>query len=72
MNGVVLECDTEEKDLGVTFDADLKFSTHIRNIAAKANSRVGIIKRTFSTAQPRYNAVKRVHTKQRCIRASAV
>ena len=49
MNGVVLECDTEEKDLGVTFDADLKFSAHIRNIAAKVNSRVGIIKRTFST-----------------------
>ena len=49
MNGVVLECDTEEKDLGVTFDSDLKFSTHIQNIAAKANSRVGIIKRTFCT-----------------------
>ena len=49
MNGVVLESDREEKDLGVTFDSELKFATHIRNVTSKANSRVGIIRRTFST-----------------------
>ena len=49
MNGHLLETVHEEKDLGVTFDSELKFSTHIRNIVSKANSRVGIIKRTFDT-----------------------
>jgi hypothetical protein len=49
MNGVELPVDDTEKDLGVTFDSELKFDTHYRNIIAKANSRVGIIKRTFSS-----------------------
>ena len=40
--------DTVEKDLGVTFDCSLQFSTHIRNITAKANSRVGLLKNCFS------------------------
>ena len=40
--------DTSEKDLGVTFDSELSFRTHIKNTVAKANSRVGLIKRTFS------------------------
>ena len=47
MNNIQLEAITEEKNLGVTFDSELKFGTHIRNIIAKANSRVGIIKCTF-------------------------
>ena len=38
----------EEKDLGVTFANDFNFKKHIRNICAKANGRVGLIKRTFS------------------------
>ena len=48
MNGYNLQTDTEEKDLGVTFDTNLTFQPHIGNIASKANSRVGIIKRTFN------------------------
>ena len=36
-----------EKDLGVTFDTDLKFRQHINNCINKANSVVGIIKRSF-------------------------
>ena len=48
MNGYNLQTDTEEKDLGVTFDTNLTFQPHIGNIISKANSRVGIIKRTFN------------------------
>ena len=43
-----LEAVSNEKDLGVTFDDELKFSSHIRGIINKANSRLGIIKRNFS------------------------
>ena len=39
--------ENEEKDLGVTFDQDLKFSKHIRNMTARANSRVGLLKHNF-------------------------
>ena len=49
MNNENLESVTEEKDLGVTFDRELKFRAHIRNIVSRANSRVGIIKRSFET-----------------------
>ena len=48
MNNPVLTTDTEEKDVGVTFDNTLEFRLHIRNIIAKPNSRVGLIKRSFS------------------------
>ena len=41
-----------EKDLGVHFDNKLKFSPHIRNIVAKANSRVGLIRKHFSNLTP--------------------
>ena len=37
-----------EKDLGVTFDADLTFDDHIHDKVKKANSIVGLIRRTFS------------------------
>ena len=36
-----------EKDIGVTFDTDLQFDTHIHNITKKANMMVGLIKRSF-------------------------
>ena len=49
MNDVPLGTDTEEKDLGVTFDSGMKFESHIRSIASKGNSRVGIIRKTFCT-----------------------
>ena len=37
----------EEKDLGVTFDSTLNFKKHINIIVKKANSKLGIIYRTF-------------------------
>ena len=43
----MLPNDKEEKDLGITFSEDFTFSQHISAIAAKANSRLGLIKRTF-------------------------
>lgn len=39
---------TQEKDLGVTFDKDMKFRVHINNCVNKANRTVGLIKRTFA------------------------
>jgi len=38
---------TEEKDLGVVFSTDLKFSTHVATAANKANRVVGAIRRSF-------------------------
>ena len=52
MNNIQLEAVSEEKDPGITFDPDLKFGPHIRNIISKANSRVGLIKNTFEDLQP--------------------
>ena len=37
-----------EKDLGVTFDQNLKFTDHINNKVNKANRNVGLIFRTFT------------------------
>ena len=39
----------EEKDLGIVFDGQLKFSSHINQTVAKANRVLGIIKRTFAS-----------------------
>ena len=49
MAGNPLEEADLEKDLGVTFDRDLKFNHHINSIVNKANSRLGLIKRTITT-----------------------
>ena len=43
-----LTIDTEEKDVGVLFDSTLEFRSHIKKMIAKANQRVGLIKRSFS------------------------
>ena len=48
MNNVTLDVTTEEKDLGVFVTPDMKSATHVSKVAAKANSVVGRIKRTFS------------------------
>ena len=45
---VTLQTSEEEKDLGVTFDSELKFDRHIGNAIAKANRMLGIIKRSFT------------------------
>jgi hypothetical protein len=52
LNGTSLIEDSKEKDLGVNFDCNLKFSEHVGIITAKANSRLGIIKRTMHDLQP--------------------
>ena len=48
MNDIELETVKLENDLGVTFDIDMKFQQHINKMVAKANSRVGIVRRCFS------------------------
>ena len=47
MNDVVVPDDTHIKDLGVTFQDDLKFEEHISKICATANSRLGVIKKVI-------------------------
>ena len=39
---------TSEKDLGITFQHDMKFDIHINNIVNKANRLLGLVERTFS------------------------
>ena len=39
---------TQERDLGVVFDNELKFNEHIALKVKKANQAVGMIKNTFS------------------------
>ena len=39
---------TSEKELGITFQHDMKFDIHINNIVNKANRLLGLVKRTFS------------------------
>ena len=43
---VLANCD-QEKDLGVTFDNNLLFDTHIQKAVNKANQMLGLIKRAF-------------------------
>ena len=50
-NNTVFSEETE-KDLGILFDCNLKFSAHVRTIVAKANSRVGLLRRNFSNLSP--------------------
>ena len=46
-NRVYIEQKEQEKDIGVTFDKNLKFDVHISNTVNKANQRLGLIRRTF-------------------------
>ncbi|KAK4306932.1 hypothetical protein Pmani_021286 [Petrolisthes manimaculis] len=48
LNDTVLQKTSEEKDLGILVSRDLKPSAHVAKIAAKANSRLGIIRRNFT------------------------
>jgi len=45
---IVINTCEEEKDLGVTFDANLSFDPHILRVVNKANQMVGIIRRAFT------------------------
>ena len=49
MNGKKLKQITEEKDLGVIVDKDLKFHQQSAAAVKKANSRLGIIKKSFAS-----------------------
>lgn len=39
---------TDEKDLGVIFDQNIKFDIHVNTVVSKANRVLGLIKRTFT------------------------
>ena len=43
---VMTKC-TDEKDLGVVFDGQLRFDKHIHLFTAKANRMLGLVKRAF-------------------------
>lgn len=48
LKGNTLQKTTQEKDLGIIVSNNLKSSEHVATVAAKANSRLGVIKRNFS------------------------
>jgi len=52
MDDTDLQSVVREKDLGVVVDNELKFSDHVRSVVAKANSRLGMIKRNFINLSP--------------------
>jgi hypothetical protein len=45
---ILIEQVTSAKYLGVTITSDLKWSKHINNICAKANSTIGFLKRNLN------------------------
>ena len=45
---LILKNVLKEKDVGVTFDSNLKFNSHICNIVKKANQLSGLIKTSFT------------------------
>ncbi len=62
-NHILLEV-SEQSDLGITISNDLKPSKHISNVAAKANQRLGMIRRCFTNHSsevigPLYRAIVR-------------
>ncbi len=66
MNNRNLEVATEEKDLGIIFQQDLKFSTHIATKVNKANSMLSLIVRSFDYVEKNsfvmlYKALVRPH-----------
>ena len=52
VNGQEIEHTFEEKDLGVIVDSELTFAEHITEKVNKANSLVGIIRRSFTHLDP--------------------
>ena len=54
MNGQVLKNTECEKDLGVYFDKSLRFEHHINTIIKKANSTLGIVRKTFDHLDKKY------------------
>jgi len=52
---------SNERDLGVTFDRDLKFTDHIHIIVQKENNVLGIIKCTFTRREA--NAIRQHYSR---------
>ena len=52
LNGKVIPCLDQCKDLGVVFSSNLSWSRHYSAIAAKAYRKLGLIRRTFSISTP--------------------
>ena len=48
----VLDTVTQEKDLGVIVDDQLKFHKHTAVVAKKANQILGLIKKSYSSRDP--------------------
>ena len=44
---------SDERDLGLIVDYQLKFSSHAKSVSSSANKTLGIIKRTISSQHPR-------------------
>ena len=66
LGGQVLDLVNSEKDLGVTIDVDLSFEKHVTEKVNKANSIVGLIRRSFTcldknTFLDLYKALVRPH-----------
>ena len=51
-----IENTTQERDLGVVFDNELKFNEHIALKVKKANQAVGMIKNTFTCLDRHFSA----------------
>ena len=52
LNGHILETSSQEKDLGVIVDVDLKFHVHTASVIKKANQLLGVIKRSYKSRDP--------------------
>ena len=73
MGDAVLGRTTQEKDLGVTFSADIKVSVQCRIAALKGNQILGLIRRTITYEEKQlivllYKAIVRPHLEY-CIQA---
>ena len=73
MGDAVLGRTTQEKDLGVTFNADMKVSEQCGIAASKGNQILGLIRRTITNKEkhlivPLYKAIVRPHLEY-CIQA---
>ena len=73
MGDAVLGRTTQEKDLGVTFSADMKVSEQCGIAASKGNQILGLIRRTITYKEkylivPLYKAIVRPHLEY-CIQA---
>ena len=48
MNGTTLEATSDERDIGVTVDRDLKFHLHVSKAVNKASMMLGLVRATFT------------------------